>query len=229
MPYIIQLRARDDPTTAQWQPTNEHDVVGGIFFIDEKQPSGDYELLKIPTLNGLFSGRTMTIGMCGVTEEDVTTELEDRLLFPDLDRILALAHPDAKTFIGQLVEVAWLTNPAYTGEYAKRLTQQFERIEQRNWTSSYAITLHSTDAILTAICKGERINTVWFGCPACPQQFICLFRPQLLIDGYMEELAPIPATVQIYSAIIGCYVTVRELVLLGGDSTDFKKKQTGRN
>lgn len=97
-PFIIQLRARDDPETAGWQPANEHAVAGGSFIINERQPSGDYDLLKVPILNGLFSGRSITEGMCSVTEQD--TEAEDRLIFPDLDRILALAYPDAKTFIG---------------------------------------------------------------------------------------------------------------------------------
>lgn len=106
VPYIIQLRARDDPITAQWRPMNEHDVAGGLFFIDEKQPSGKYELLKIPRLNSLFSRRTMKMGMWDITKEDVAAEREERLLFPELNRILALEHPDANKLIEQLAEEA---------------------------------------------------------------------------------------------------------------------------
>lgn len=223
-PYIIQRRARDDPSTGEWQPTNEHAVAGGIFFIDEQQPSGEYDLLKVPILNGQLSGRTMKVGMCNVKDEDVETEREDRLLFPDMDRILALAHQDAKSFVVQLAEAAWLNNPAFTGEYAGILTQQFEKIEKKNWTLAHVIALHRTDAIFTAICKGERRNTVWFRCPVCPEQIICLFRARLRLDGHMDELAPIPAIVEIYSAIRGCYITINELVFLGGDGKDFKKR-----
>lgn len=67
-----------------------------------------------------------------VTEEDSEADREDRLQFPDIDRILALAYPDAKIFIAQLAEAAWLINPAYTGDYASVSAQQFEKIEQRN-------------------------------------------------------------------------------------------------
>lgn len=53
-PYIIQLRARSDPEAAQWQPANEHEVAGGLSFTNERQPSEDYDLLRVPMLNGLF-------------------------------------------------------------------------------------------------------------------------------------------------------------------------------
>lgn len=122
-PFIVQLKARDDPETANWIPTNKHAVAGGRFFIDEKQPSGEYELLSIPTLNGNFSGRTLTAGMCGVTVEDAEAENEERSLFPGIDRILAMAYPDEKMFVAQLAEAAWLTNPAYTAEYVEIITE----------------------------------------------------------------------------------------------------------
>lgn len=74
-------------------------MAGGLFFIDEKQPSGDYELLKIPVPNGQISGQTTTNGMCNVIEEDDEAEREGRILFTGLDHSLTIAHSDAKYFI----------------------------------------------------------------------------------------------------------------------------------
>lgn len=62
VPYVVQLRERNDPKAALWTPTNEHAVARGMLFVNEKQPSGHY-LLDIPVLNGQFSGRTIIAGM----------------------------------------------------------------------------------------------------------------------------------------------------------------------
>lgn len=79
--HVIQLRSRDDPETTQWLPTNEHAVACGIFFIDENQPSGDYELLSTPALNQNFSGRTLKACMCRVTAKDAEAEKDKPLIF----------------------------------------------------------------------------------------------------------------------------------------------------
>lgn len=50
------------------------------------------------------------------------------------------------------------------------------------------------------------------------------FPCSLRMDGYMEELAPIPASVEIYRAIRGCYITIRELVFMGSDKKDLTQK-----
>lgn len=113
-------------------PANEHAISGGMFFINEWQPSGDYDLLKIPLLNDQFSSRTLTASMYNVTEADAEAEREDRLFFPEMDLILELAHPDSKTFVAQLADAALLTNQPYMEKYADILTQQFEKVEQSN-------------------------------------------------------------------------------------------------
>lgn len=74
------------------------------------------------------------------------------------------------------------------------------------------IALNRMDALFTVLCNGERKNTVWYDCPVSPEQLICLFRARLRWDGHNEEVAPIPAIVVIYSAIRGCYASIREVV-----------------
>lgn len=108
--YVIQLRARNDPEAPQWTPTNEHAVAGGMFFIDERQTSGDYEILKVPTLKGQLSGQTMKTGFCNVTEEDAEAKREDWLLFPNLDRIMTFVDSDAKKRIAKLAQGVWTAN-----------------------------------------------------------------------------------------------------------------------
>lgn len=134
-----------------------------MFFTHEKQPARDYDLLCIPTLNGQLSGRTLTADMCNVTQQDAEAERDDRVVCPDIDHILAMAQPDAKVFGAQLADAAWFTNLAYTGTYATILSQQFEKTEQKNWSSAHMIALHRTDAVFIALRKGNRKNTVWFG------------------------------------------------------------------
>lgn len=130
--------------------------------------------------------------------------------------------------MAQLANATWLTNPAYTGRYVSILAQQFEKIDQKNWSSVHVIAMHRTDAVLTALCDGKRKDTVFFGCPVCPEQLICLFRALLRMDRYVEELAPIPTVVQVYSAIRTCYATTRQLVFLGADGNSPFKKDAGR-
>lgn len=96
-----------------------------MFFINEKQPSGDYDLFSNPTVIRQFSGRMLTAGMCSVTEQDAEAEREDRLMFPDIGRILAMAQPVTKSFVAQLADAAWLTNAAYASTYATTLSQRF--------------------------------------------------------------------------------------------------------
>lgn len=166
--------------------------------------------------------------MFGLSAEDAEAEREERLLFPDIDRILALAYPDAKTFIAALAEEAWLTNPMYTGKYAEIVTQQVDKIELRNWNRAHTKALHRADEVFTALCKKRRKNTVWFGCPVCPEQLIRMFSARLRMDGKDEELELIPPIVEIYSAIRGCYVSIRELIFTGAENNADFRKNAGR-
>lgn len=59
----------------------------------------------------------MTEGIYNVAKQDKKAKRKDRIVFPDLDRILALAYPDAKKFISQITEAAWITNYAFKCNY----------------------------------------------------------------------------------------------------------------
>lgn len=77
--------------------------------------------------------------------------------------------------------------------------------------------LHRTDVMLTALCKGDRQNKLWFGCPVCPEQLIYLFRARLRMEGSEEELDPILVLVEIKNAVKRNYETIRELVFAGAE------------
>lgn len=52
---------------------------------------------------------------------------------------------------------------------------------------------------------------------------ICIFRARLRLDGHSEELAPIQAVVEVYSAIRSCYATIRKLFFWGCEDENFKQ------
>lgn len=54
--------------------------------------------------------------MCGVTVEDIDKRKDERLIFADIDRILALAVPDDKKLI---IKIAASTCVQDYGNYAK--------------------------------------------------------------------------------------------------------------
>lgn len=67
-----------------------------------------------------------------------------------------MAYPDAKNFTAQLAVSAWVTNTAYIGKLVEILSHQFDKIKERNWTSTNLISLNRTDVVLTALYNGDR-------------------------------------------------------------------------
>lgn len=82
-------------------PSKEEEVDSAQFFIDEKLPAGDYALLQLAPLGAAYSTHSLTVGVCGVSTEQIVKEHEDgeQYIFPRLDRILAVESLDPKTLV----------------------------------------------------------------------------------------------------------------------------------
>lgn len=99
--HVVQLKERQDADASTWCISNAHQVTGARYFINDKLPSGEYTLLVIPQPNGNFTGTSMIAGICGLTTEDLKSERKQRLIFPNIDQIIALTVPNDKIFISQ--------------------------------------------------------------------------------------------------------------------------------
>lgn len=158
--------------------------------------------------------------MCEVTTKQLVEEREDSetFIFPGLERILALAVPDAKSLMTSIANTRWLLKTGVTGAYAKELETQFISIKNDALVSS-ASNLHRMDAIPTAICVGHRKDSVWIGCPTWAEHFILLFRIRLHRDGPTMELPPVP-TSMLFVARIRFSHAIANRLLPNGTATD---------
>lgn len=106
---IVQLRSRVEPATVDRVPSNEDELDSTQFFVDEQLPTADYALLQLASLGTDFSTHSLTVGLCGVTNEQIVQEREvgEQFIFPRLYRILALAEPDPKTLVSSIANARW--------------------------------------------------------------------------------------------------------------------------
>lgn len=65
---VVQIRSREDPTTAEWVPSNE-EVDSAQFYIDERLVTGDYALLQLAALSTAFTTHSVAVGLYGVTTD----------------------------------------------------------------------------------------------------------------------------------------------------------------
>lgn len=95
---ITQVRDRTDPSTADWNPSNEADVVEAQYFISEQRPAGDYMLLQMAALGNNYAIASLMEGLSGIKNHQLIKEKEEweDSIFPGLDRILALTVREPK-------------------------------------------------------------------------------------------------------------------------------------
>lgn len=97
----VQVRARGDPATAGWVPSNKVEVDSAQCFVAEKLLVDDYALLQLAALRSAYAMHSLTVGLCGVSTEHIVKGREDgeQFIFPGLERILALAEPYLKNMV----------------------------------------------------------------------------------------------------------------------------------
>lgn len=52
---VVQIRSRDDLTTAEWVSSNEDEIDSAQLYIDERLPTGDYAILHTATLRASYA------------------------------------------------------------------------------------------------------------------------------------------------------------------------------
>lgn len=100
------------------------------FLIDQQLPAGDYALLQLVSLSVAYSTRSLAVGLCGATTEQVVKQREDgeQFIFPGLDRIPALATPDPKALVFSVSNARWMIKEELNGSYAGLLEEPFLKI-----------------------------------------------------------------------------------------------------
>lgn len=165
IPHVCE---RTDSAAASWIATNEYEVDCARFIVTQPLTSGDYNLLQLVALSSSYSVESRTAGICGFTTEQLIQEREegDTFIFTGLDLILALAVPDPKTLVISLASAHWLLKENVTGPYVKALQDQFLKLRASPMTA-FISQVHRVDAVLTAVCNGNRKDYLWLGCPTC--------------------------------------------------------------
>lgn len=72
--------------------------------------------------------------MCSLTAEKLEPEREQRLIFPSIDRRLALAKTNTEAFITELGDTTWVRCEEKTGKYARMFETQFDKIVKKKYT-----------------------------------------------------------------------------------------------
>lgn len=85
--FIVPVCAGDDPEGADWVLSNKDKVYSTMFFINEKLPARNYELLQLAALGNVYARHSLAVGLCGLTMEQIGKEREkgEQFIFPGLD------------------------------------------------------------------------------------------------------------------------------------------------
>lgn len=114
-------------------------------------------MLKLAALENVYSTHSMAVGLCGVTTKHILKEREDgeHFIFPDLDRILALATPDPKTLDSYVANARWLLKQEFTRPYVAMLEDHCIqiRIQECNAVKS---AIHRVGTVLAVLYKWKR-------------------------------------------------------------------------
>lgn len=93
---LLRLQHRDD--VPHWKSINVLSGSGAKYFIDEELPGQAYEVLPITTLPTTFHISSRCAGLLSYTTASIASQTGN-LIFPNLDRILALATPSTTQFV----------------------------------------------------------------------------------------------------------------------------------
>lgn len=99
------------------------------------------------------------------------------LVFPDVDRVLALALPDADAVTLAVTTVNCMFSTHKLGETSRSLID-FEVRSRDTWSrlTPLRVAAHKMDALLTVVCRGIRDTVEWNGIPRCPDQLLDLYQ-----------------------------------------------------
>lgn len=163
-----------------------------------------FRFLVIPSMAESFYGNSRAVDIL-TKKENVTPLAKDfqadspnsSLVFPELDRILARAQPNALQFCLTVANSSWISSKVYSGGIGEQMERALAFGKEKGvWDSidTNVRAIHTVDLLLTCVVGANNRDkcTLWIGCPTIPDQLLGIIQKH--VRESEPEWTPPPPT-----------------------------------